>query len=156
MRAALATAELDDADLRQLYEELTSIKTAALDPAGKLAMAITRSQTETRLASHAAVKALFALAPAADAPDGASLTPHSLTPRRPTSGFEETVIMPDQLSPTQRAAWTEAAGGADNTTLTAIAAEVMRANMSAAKVADAAGGPSPRDLDDDDDRPVRC
>ena len=95
MRAALATAELDDADLRQIYEELTSIKTTALDPAGKLAMAITRSQTETRLASHAAVKALFALAPAADATDGASLTPHSLTPRRPTSGFEETVIMPD-------------------------------------------------------------
>ena len=54
MRAALATAELDDADLRQIYEELTSIKTTALDPAGKLAMAITRSQTETRLASHAA------------------------------------------------------------------------------------------------------
>ena len=155
MRAALATAELDDADLRQIYEELTSIKTTALDPAGKLAMAITRSQTETRLASHAAVKALFALAPAADATDSASLTPHSLTPRRPTSGFEETVIMPDQLSPTQRAAWTEAAGGADNTTLTAIAAEVMRATMSAAKVADAAGGQSPRDLDDDDDHPVR-
>ena len=72
MRAALATAELDDADLRQIYEELTSIKTTALDPAGKLAMAITRSQTETRLASHAAVKALFALAPAADAADGAT------------------------------------------------------------------------------------
>ena len=72
MRAALATAELDDADLRQIYEELKSIKTTALDPAGKLAMAITRSQTETRLASHAAVKALFALAPAADAPDGAT------------------------------------------------------------------------------------
>ena len=51
MRAALATAELDDADLRQIYEELKSIKTTALDPAGKLAMAITRSQTETRLAS---------------------------------------------------------------------------------------------------------
>ena len=46
MRAALATAELDDADLRQLYEELTSIKTDALDPAGRLAMAITQSQTE--------------------------------------------------------------------------------------------------------------
>ena len=72
MRAALATAELDDADLRQIYEELKSIKTTALDPAGKLAMAITRSQIETRLASHAAVKALFALAPAADAADGAT------------------------------------------------------------------------------------
>ena len=35
MRAALATAELDDADLRQLYVELTSIKTDALDPAGR-------------------------------------------------------------------------------------------------------------------------
>ena len=46
--------------------------------------------------------------------------------------------MPDQLTPTQRAAWIEAAGGADNTTLTEIAAEVMRANLSAAKVADAA------------------
>ena len=72
MRAALATAELDDADLRQIYNELESIKNTALEPAGKLAMAITRSQTETRLASHAAVKALFALAHAADAADGAT------------------------------------------------------------------------------------
>jgi hypothetical protein len=49
MRAALATAELDDADLRQIYDELKSIKTDALDPAGRLAMAITRSQTETSM-----------------------------------------------------------------------------------------------------------
>jgi hypothetical protein len=97
MRAALATAELDDADLRQIYDELKSIKTDALDPAGKLAMAITRSQTETRLASHAAVKALFALAPAADAADSATESKWApiSTPRRPTSGgFEETVIVP--------------------------------------------------------------
>ena len=121
-------------------------------------MAITRSQTETRLASHAAVKALFALAPAADAPDSVTESkwaPISTPRRRTPGGLEETVIVPDQLTPTQRAAWTEAAGGADNTTLTAIAAEVMRATMSAAKVADAAGGQSPRDLDDDDDHPVR-
>ena len=38
MRAALATAELDDADLRELFHELTFIKTDVLDPSGRLAM----------------------------------------------------------------------------------------------------------------------
>ena len=82
-------------------------------------MAITRSQTETRLASHAAVKALFALAPAADTPDsatesnfGSKWAPIS-TPRPHTpGGIEETVIVPDQLTPDQRAAWNAASGGA--------------------------------------------
>jgi hypothetical protein len=55
MRAALAPAELDDADLLGLFHELTFIITDALDPAGRLAMAIDKSQTETCLAPHAVV-----------------------------------------------------------------------------------------------------
>ena len=62
MRAAMAAAELDEANLQGLFHELTFIMTDALDHAGRLAMAINQSQTETRFASHAAAKALFALA----------------------------------------------------------------------------------------------
>ena len=44
----MASAELDEASLQGLFHELTFIMTDALDPAGRLAMAIDQSQTETR------------------------------------------------------------------------------------------------------------
>jgi hypothetical protein len=136
LRAALTSAPLSDAALGDVITNVLSIITDAIEPGGLMGMTISSSHTSLQATTNGAVKAIFEIttpkrAETAGDFDGMGLPyDNTATPVR-AAAADQTTEIPGLMSPQQRARWDAAESGSDQTTLTAVAVEMMRAGIAA-------------------------
>ena len=138
LRAALSCAPLSDAALGDIVNTVLTIISDAIEPGSRMGVTISSSHTSLQATTNGAVKAMFEITTPARATtageyEGVPL-PYDNTPDRARAAgadADQTVENPSLMSPQQRARWDAAESGADQTTLTAVAVEMMRAGIAA-------------------------